>query len=100
MKERIDKLPSFVKNKYFIASCLFIIWVTFFDQNNLIGRYKHMKYLQRLNDDQEYYEQRIQNDAARLKDLKTNKENLEKFAREEYFMKRSNEDIFIIVEED
>ena len=35
-----------------------------------------------------------------MKNLKTNNENLEKFAREQYLMKKDNEDIFIIVEED
>lgn len=93
-------LPLLAKRKYLITACIFIIWVSLFDQNNLIKRYKHMKYIKRLEDDKAYYQERIKTDAARLKELRTDKDNLEKFAREEYFMKKPNEDIFVIVEED
>lgn len=95
-----EKLPSILRNKYFVASVIFILWIAFFDQNNLVERYKNKRYYSKLSSDMEYYKSRIEKDNRRLNELKTDKENLEKFAREEYFMKKPNEDIFIIVEED
>lgn len=59
-----------------------------------------MKNLRQLENDREYYMQRIEEDSRKLNELKTSDENLEKFAREEYFMKKDNEDIYIIVDED
>lgn len=59
-----------------------------------------MKDLRQLEKDKEYYRERIEEDQRKLKELKTSDENLEKFAREQYFMKRDNEDIYIIVNED
>jgi cell division protein FtsB len=52
-----------------------------------------------LQEEKEFYRQKIREDSTKLHQLKTNEENLEEFAREEYYMKKDNEDIFIIVEE-
>ena len=92
------KLERF-KNKYLIAAFLFIVWIAFFDQNNWVERYQNIKELKQLEADRGYYQQKIKEDAERLKELKTNNENLEKFAREQYLMKKENEDVFVIVEE-
>jgi cell division protein FtsB len=56
-----------------------------------------MRQLQR---DKAYYEKKIKEDTQQLKELKTNRENLEKFAREQYLMKKDNEDIFVFVDKD
>ena len=55
--------------------------------------------IRQLEDDREYYMEQIQKDSARLSELTTNKENLEKYAREQFLMKKSNEDVFVVVEE-
>ncbi|MBN1599921.1 MAG: septum formation inhibitor [Bacteroidales bacterium] len=88
-----------LRNKFFLASVLFIIWVGVIDENNLLERYRNIRQLKQLNDDKEFYIKKIHEDSERLKELKTNNENLEKFAREQYLMKKANEDIFIIIEE-
>jgi cell division protein FtsB len=59
-----------------------------------------MKRNDKLNQEKEYYLDKIDQDSTRLHQLKTNEENLEEFAREEYYMKKENEDIYIIVEEE
>jgi cell division protein DivIC len=106
MTEKKVKNPRFLgisldrlKNKYILASVFFIVWVGFFDQNNLFERFQNMRELKKLSEDKEYYQSKISEESERLKELKTNKENLEKFAREQYLMKRDNEDVFIIVDE-
>jgi cell division protein DivIC len=98
------KIKAFVdtpryRNKYFIASAFFILWVTFFDDDNLIERFQNLRQIRELKRDKEYYIQKISEDSERLKELKTNNKNLEKYAREQFLMKKDNEDVFVIVEE-
>jgi cell division protein FtsB len=78
---------------------LFVLWIVFFDENNLVERFQNLRELWHLRENKEYFIKKIEEDAERLKELKTNKENLEKYAREQYLMKKDNEDVFIIVKE-
>jgi cell division protein FtsB len=94
------KMLPYVKNKFILTILIFIIWLLFFDHNNLIDRAKELRHLRQLEKDKSYYIERIDKDSKRLEQLKTNNKNLEKFAREQYLMKKDNEDIFVIVEED
>jgi len=55
--------------------------------------------LKKLDDEKNYYKQEIEKDLIEIKKL-TSDQGLEKFAREEYHMKKSNEDIYIIEYED
>jgi cell division protein FtsB len=94
------RILPFVKNKFILTILIFIVWLLFFDHNNLIDRAKELNHLRQLEKDKKYYIERIDKDSKRLEQLKTNNKNLEKFAREQYLMKKDNEDIFVIVEED
>ncbi len=94
------KILPFVKNKFILTILIFMIWILFFDRNNLIDRVKELRHLKQLEKDKKYYIERIDKDSKRLEQLKTNNKNLEKFAREQYLMKKDNEDIFVVVEED
>jgi len=94
-----NKLPPFLKNRYLLTIIIFIIWVSLFDNNNLIDRYHDIRNLRQLQQDREYYLNKIDEDTRKLNELKTNNENLEKFAREQYYMKKDDEDIYIILTE-
>ena len=48
--------------------------------------------------EKEYYRKKIEEDKRKMEELLSSRENLEKFAREQYLMKRANEDIFVIVD--
>ena len=89
-----------IKNKYILSLIIFILWIAFFDRNNLIDRYEDIKTLNQLEKDKLYYQERIDQDKKRIEELKTDNENLEKFAREQYLMKKKNEDVFYIIEEE
>lgn len=93
-------LSPYLRNKYLVSSAILVLWVMFFDQNNLIDRYDLIREVNQLEKDHKYYLERIHTDSARLIELKTSPENLEKFAREQYLMKRDNEDIFVIIEKE
>jgi cell division protein FtsB len=92
-----DKIPSIFRNKYILTIIIFIIWVALLDSNNLITRYKEMIELHKLKIDREYYIKRIEEDKQKLHELKTDNRNLEKFAREQYRMKKPDEDLYIIL---
>ena len=94
-----NSIKPIVNNKYLLTGIFFVVWVIFFDQNNLIDRYKLVREVDQLQKNRVYYIERIKSDSARLNELRTSPENLEKFAREQYLMKRDNEEIFVIVEE-
>ncbi len=93
----IDKLPPIFRNKYFLTVIIFLIWISLLDSNNLIARYNDMRELQKLKTDREYYTKRIESDRQKLYELKTDNHNLEKFAREQYYMKKPDEDLYIIL---
>ncbi|MFO7933796.1 MAG: septum formation initiator family protein [Bacteroidales bacterium] len=99
MRQFFRKIWPWLKNKYVLTIILFFFWILFFDQNNLVDRIKMSSEIRQLEDDRHYYLEQIQKDSARLYELTTDKENLEKYAREQYFMKKPNEDVFLIVEE-
>ncbi len=54
--------------------------------------------IRQLKADREYYMEQIGNDSTRLHELTTDKENLEKYAREQFLMKKKNEDVFVVIE--
>jgi len=93
----IDKIPSVFRNKYLLTIIIFLVWLLLFDSNNLIARYKEMRELHKLKTDREYYIKRIGVDRQKLHELKTDNHNLEKFAREQYHMKKADEDLYIIL---
>lgn len=93
----IDKIPPAFRNKYILTIIIFVIWLTLFDSNNLISRYKELMELHKLRKDREYFSNRIEADRKKLHELKTDNENLEKFAREQYRMKKPDEDLYIIM---
>ncbi len=87
------------KNKYLLTIVFFLVWILFFDHNNLIDRAQLIRDVNQLEGDRDYYIERIGIDSTRLIELRSSPENLEKFAREQYLMKKDNEDIFVIIEE-
>lgn len=89
-----------ISNKYVITLLIFFFWLLFFDQHSIWERKEYKSNIEALTKEKKYYLTKIKKDKERIHELKTNRENLEKFAREQYLMKKKNEDIFIIIEED
>ncbi|MFZ2340133.1 MAG: septum formation inhibitor [Bacteroidales bacterium] len=93
----IEKIPPVLRNKYLLTLIIFTVWILLLDSNNLISRWKEMRNLKKLKAEKEYYVQRIEEDKRKLHELKTSDRNLEKFAREQYRMKKPDEDLYIIL---
>ncbi len=96
IKEQVSKVTSY---KYVIAIVLFFVWLIFFDENSIITHQQNKQRLQELLQQKEYYKERIEADKQKLKDLNSGMKELEKFAREQYYMSKPDEDVFIVVEE-
>ncbi|TAJ09409.1 septum formation initiator family protein [Marinilabiliaceae bacterium JC017] len=88
-----------IKNKYFIALLFFVTWLGIFDQNNLIERYKLSSRIDKLEKQKHHYLEEIEQNKRKMEELQSDPKNLEKFAREEYLMKKKDEVIFVVVEE-
>ncbi len=99
VKPIFRKIWPWLRNKYVLTIAIFAIWMLFFDQNNMVDRIQMKAEIRQLENDREYYLEQIQVDSARLHELTTNRDNLEKYAREQFLMKKSNEDVFVVIEE-
>lgn len=95
----LKKLPKAFRNFYIVAGLIFLVWMLFLDSNDFISRYKLTAKLRSLEGEKEYYAEKIQEVEKDREELMGTRELLEKFAREKYLMKKSTEDIFIVVEE-
>jgi len=90
-------LINLIKNKYFLTIIALIVWLLFFDKNDVFTQHESVSKLNKLKNDQAYYIAEIEKNKIELQELKTNKKSLEKFAREKYLMKKDNEDVFVFV---
>ena len=90
-----DFTIKFLKNSYVIIIIIFVIWMIFFDSNSILVHNELNNDINDLNNKKEYYKNEIERDNIELNQIKTDS-GLEKYAREKLFMKRDNEEIFII----
>lgn len=95
----MKKFLPILKNKYFLTGVFFIVWIGFFDSNRLISVYRYRTELRDVRKERKYYIDQIENNKEQLHLFQTNRNALEKFAREQYLMKKDNEDVFLIVYE-
>jgi len=92
---RAHKAVVFLSNRYVIIFLLFLIWMLFFDENSYINHRELDQEINKLDKTNTYYKIEIEHDKKIINNLE-NPDSLEKFAREEYKMKRKDEDIYII----
>jgi cell division protein FtsB len=92
----LSHIPSFLRNKYLLASAGFVVWMLFFDRNDLFTQLERKKDLRQIKASEQYFAQRITEDRKFSKDLQFNASAIEKYAREKYLMKRDNEDLFLV----
>jgi cell division protein FtsB len=91
---------KYIHNKFFYAGFLFAVWLVFFDQENLIVQHELSTTLHDLRNQKEYYIGETEKNQQTIQQLETDSAALEKLAREKYYMKRKNEDVFVVVKED
>lgn len=95
----IKRLPPIFRNFYVVGIVFFLVWMTLLDQNDFISRFRLTAKLRSLENEKEYYQEKIQEVQKDHDELFGERESIEKFAREKYLMKKDTEEIFLIVEE-
>ncbi len=88
------------KYKYSISLTVFSLWVLFFDGNSALFMYKQYNELKDLKAQEEFLANEINEMQQQKEDLFSDDDKLERYARENYFFKKDNEDVYIIVQED
>lgn len=92
----MKKVFHFLFNKYLLTSAAFLVWMTFFDQNDWMTQKETQKQLQDTKDNIRFLTAKTVAMEEELKLLQSDPQKLEQFAREKYRMKRDNEDLYII----
>jgi len=92
------RLIDLFKNKYFLITMAFVIWMIFFDKNDLFSQYQYHQQVSKLKQERDFYQKETAKVRKDLDELTSNPQKLEKFARERYLMKKDNEDVFVIVQ--
>ena len=83
-------------NKYFIVGAIFVIWICFFDTNN-VGQMLRSRVTLRSQQRQiEFYKKEISKMDRKLDQLQSRRDSLEKFAREEYYYHQDGEDVYVL----
>ncbi|SHN10146.1 FtsB family cell division protein [Mucilaginibacter sp. OK098] len=95
----LRRLINLFRNKYFLISFAFLVWMIFFDKNDLFSQYQYHQEVNKLKLERDFYQKETEKVAKDLDELTSNPQKLEKFAREKYLMKKDNEDVFVIVKE-
>lgn len=85
------------KNKYFLVVIAIIVWLLYFDRNDVFSQFELVKRCDKLEAEKNYYYEEITNNKKELDELRHNAKSLETFAREKYYMKKDNEDVFVFV---
>ena len=96
MKFTESRLWKIVKNKYFIATLIFVIVILFLDENNLFVTRSLRRDVSQLNETIDTLKQGIIKDSIQAEQLINNMDSIERYGREKYFMKRKNEDVFVV----
>lgn len=95
----MQRLVDLFRNKFFLVTVAFVVWMTFFDKNDLLSQYQYHQEVSKLKQERDFYKEQTTKVAKDLDELTTNPQKLEKFAREKYLMRKDNEDVFVIVKE-
>ena len=96
-KNLTDTYPilKILGNRYVIVLVFFMVWMLFLDNTSYMEQRVLNKQLDELEDNKKYYQDEIRKDEENIKLLK-NPDQIEKYAREKYYMKRDSEDVYII----
>lgn len=94
----LRKIPSVLKNFFFLFSIGFAAWMFFLDANNLPAQFERNQDIRELEEQKIYYQQGIKEVRQSKEEIENNDAVLEQIAREEYLMKKPTEDVYVLEE--
>ena len=98
-KIKNNKWIRIIGNKYLIITVFFVFWMLFFDTNSFLIHKELNDDIKKLEENKKAYLEEIINDKIFIDKMKDSAE-IEKFAREQYYLKKENEEIYLIEHED
>lgn len=98
MKKIVDFFITYILNKYVIASSVFVFVMFTNEDYNIKTRYANAQKIKKLEAEIRYYQEETKKNKEKLDLLQSDKENLERFAREQFIMKKDSEDVFVVVD--
>ena len=93
----MKRLFELIRNKYFLAVIAFAVWMLFFDKNDMLSQFEYRTEVKKLQEEKDFYLKETADVKKDLSEIDSNLNTAEKFAREKYFMKKDNEDVFVVV---
>ena len=96
-KPIIQAIPAPLRNRYFLVLIFFFAWMIFFDKHDVLTQWRLQESHQQLEEHKAFYEEKIQDTK---KEHAVKEKNMEQFAREQYYMKKDKEDVYIFVDEE
>lgn len=88
-------LDRVIALKYPIVIAFFLVWMFFFDTNSIVFMYKQYNELKDLKLQEQFLVEEIAEMKKQRDELLSSEDNLEQFARERYFFKRDDEDVYV-----
>ncbi len=92
------KILRIIINKYTITLVAFAVWMVFFDSSSVLNRMKYRDKLNSLKQEKYFYLEEIKKDSILSQKLLSDTSEIEKFARENYLMKKEKEDVFLVID--
>ncbi|MFK7796284.1 MAG: septum formation initiator family protein [Aureispira sp.] len=92
----LQDVPPPLRNKFILVTGLFVVWMFFFDNNSVISQFKLQSTRNELVEKLDYHKREIDKSEQDNRELLTDDKSREKFAREHYYMKKADEELFII----
>ena len=92
------KILRILINKYTITLLLFVVWMVFFDSSSVLNRMKYREKLNSLKQEKHFFLEEIKKDSILSQKLLLDTSEIEKFARENYLMKKEKEDVFLVID--
>jgi cell division protein DivIC len=92
----MNLMRTYFANRYLLATVFFVVLLLFTDRGNVFDQYKLYKQYRKVKEEHAYYQDQIKKAKQDYEELFSNQKKLEKFARENYLMKRDDEDVFVI----
>jgi len=92
------KILRIIINKYTITLVAFGVWMVFFDSSSVLNRMRYREKLNSLKQEKHFYLEEIKKDSILSQKLLSDTSEIEKFARENYLMKKDKEDVFLVID--
>lgn len=100
MIKRDNRIWAILKNKYVIATIIFVVYVFFLSENNLRVVGKVRSEVKELTEQEELLKAEIHQDSVNILQLSNNIDAIEEYGREQYYMKANNEDVYVVKEKE